>query len=620
MTQPTARDPFWQSATILLAYKRQLGLALVAAMITAGCFGGGLGMVLPTLHLLLGQKQPLNMLIQEKLGGTDQPLVVQHAAAWLAGHVPTEPFEAFLSVMAVVLVFTVVGSIGRYAHELLTLTVVARAVMAWRDRLFGHLIRARMDHVLVSPSSDSVSRLTVDTAVLGSGYQAILGKAIAKILNGIAALLLALWLDWRLTLIALVGTPIILVLLRKFGKKIRRASQRLLQQRSHMIAMLTEALGGIRVVKVHHAEGYERRRFRRINRGVYREEMRMRQVRALSGPVIETLGLFGVMAVASIAAWYIFRQNVAPERFMTVLIALGAATATLKPLANLNNKLQESGAAARRMLDIMAIDIEPAATRSGTPRPALARHRHNIVFDHVGFTYPRQHQQAIADVSLCVEHEQTLAIVGANGSGKTTLLSLVPRLLEPATGRVLVDDVDIATVSLRSLRQQIAVVTQQTILFEGTIAANIAYGRLHETREKITAAAKAAYAHDFIVSLPQGYDTPLGEGGEGLSGGQRQRLCIARAILRGPAILILDEATSQIDADSEAKINQALSRFRHGRTTLIIAHRLSTVINADQIAVMADGRVLDHGTHTQLLARCPAYRTITQSQLQPATS
>ncbi len=612
----TVRDPIWKTAGVLLNYKRQISLAVGIALLTAVCFGGGIGMVLPTMQLLLGQQQPLHGLIEQHLTAPDQPEALQQLGHYLLAYIPTDPYESFVMVMISFAVLTVVGSIGRYLHELLSLTVVARAVMVWRGRLFRRLIHARMDQVMLRSNADHISRVIADAAVLGRGLNAMLGKALAKLLNGAAALAVAVWIDWRLSLIAMVGLPLIAVLLRKFGKKIRRASNRLLQQQGRMIALLNESLGGIRVVKVHHAEGYERRRFARINRKLFTEEMRMRQVRAMSSPIVETLGLFGVMLVATIAAWYIFRQDVTPAHFMTVLAALGAAAASLKPITDLNNQLQEANAAAARILDVIAIPTEPTGRTADQQAPPLGRHSSAVVFDRVSFTYGGQERPAVREVELSVTHGQTIAIVGANGSGKTTLLSLVPRLLDPSDGRVLIDGTDIAAISLRSLRQQIAVVTQQTVLFEGTIAQNIAYGRLYEPIEKIVAAAKAAYAHEFIQSLPKKYQTVLGEGGEGLSGGQRQRLCIARAILRDPAILILDEATSQIDADSEAKINRALNDFRHGRTTFIIAHRLSTVIDADRIVVMDQGQIIDTGTHAQLLDRCDTYRVLAHSQLQ----
>ena len=318
------RNPFWQAGTVVLRYKRQLVLAGTGAIVSAVCFGGGLGMLLPTLQLLLGQKQPLHELISRHLDAPDRPTVVREAGRWLSQHVPTDPFLAFVTVMAVVSCLTVIGSTGRYVHELATLTVVARTAVYWRGRAFARLIQARLEYLLIRGYADFMSRITHDVSTMCRGIASILGGAVAKLLNGAVGVTVALILDWRLTLIALVGAPVIAILMRKFGKRIRRASRQLMGQRGRMIAMLNESLGGIRVVKVHHGEGYERRRFARLNRAVYSQEMKIRQVRAISSPVIESLGLFGVMLVASIAAWYILRQDVAPERFMTVLAALGS--------------------------------------------------------------------------------------------------------------------------------------------------------------------------------------------------------------------------------------------------------------------------------------------------------
>ncbi len=612
------RNPFLKTAGVLFNYKRQLAVAFSGAAVSAVCFGGGITMILPVLQLLLQEKQALQELITNQLAGPDRPLAVQDFGNWLAAQVPTDPFYAFLAVVGIIMALTLISNVGRYIHELLTLTVVARAVMLWRARLFNRLIQAELVQLMVTSQADQISRVLADARLLGRGYHAVLGKALPKILNGIGALGVALWLDWRLSMIALISAPIGTSLLRTFGRKIRRASKRLLRQHGHMQAILHEVLAGLRIVKVHHAEGYERRRFARINRGLYAEEMSLRQVRAIAAPVIETLGLLGVLSVASIAAWYIFRRDIAPERFLTVLIALAGAASSLKPLSTLNNNLREAEAAASRILETVEIPIEPRPADAIEQGQMLPRHAREIVFDNVCFSYPEQSEPALSDVSLRAQFGQTVAIVGPNGCGKTTLLSLLPRLIVTGSGRIEIDGHDIANVRLRTLRAQIAMVTQQTVLFEGTIAQNIAYGRSHTSRADITAAAKAAYADDFVRRLPEGYDTALGENGEGLSGGQGQRLCIARAVLRDPSILILDEATSQVDADSEQKINQALKSLRAGRTTFVIAHRLSTVIDADLIVVMAGGRVVDQGTHNDLLARCETYQTLTRTQMSAA--
>ena len=324
--------------------------------------------------------------------------------------------------------------------------------------------------------------------------------------------------------------------------------------------------------------------------------------------------------VAAIAAHLIFSKDQSPQLFMMALIALGAAANSLKPLATINNQINEGRAAAARLFELLAFAAEPTGPDARHDLPLLARHDRSIVFNDVTFRYTRQPQLTLDHLSLTVEHGQTVAIVGPNGSGKTTLVSLVPRLIEPQAGHVLIDGTDIARVRLSSLRRQISVVTQQTVLFEGTIADNIAYGRRFVSRQKVEAAAKAAFADEFIGQLPDGYDTVLSEQGEGLSGGQRQRIAIARAVLRDPAILILDEATSQIDTESERKINQALRGFRHGRTVFVIAHRLSTIIDADHIVVLDAGRIIDQGSHDQLLTRCRLYQSLTHAQLQTTTT
>ncbi|MHC5008077.1 MAG: ABC transporter ATP-binding protein, partial [Planctomycetota bacterium] len=303
------------------------------------------------------------------------------------------------------------------------------------------------------------------------------------------------------------------------------------------------------------------------------------------------------------------------QQFILALGSLGIAGASFKPLASLINELQAASAPAGRLAEVLDV---PREGSDGLRLKSVPRHRVSIRFEEVTYSYPEADRPAIDNVSLNIAQGERLAVVGPNGSGKTTLVSLLPRLLEPQSGRILIDDIDLATVNLRSVRRQIGVVTQETVLFRGTIAENISFGTggsAATSREQMVDAARRAHADEFIRELPNGYDTDVAEQGASLSGGQRQRLAIARAILRDPAILILDEATSQIDAESEAHINAALAEFCRGRTSLLIAHRLSTVLNADRIVVMDQGRILAQGTHEQLLGSCELYQRLTQTQL-----
>jgi ABC-type multidrug transport system fused ATPase/permease subunit len=350
---------------------------------------------------------------------------------------------------------------------------------------------------------------------------------------------------------------------------------------------------------------------------VFEEEMKARIVRALSSPSIELLVMIGLILMALVAIWYMDNQNLEGTVLVMIVGALGASASSFRTLATLNNTLQTSAAAADRIKEVMELPSEQTARQEHTNPNlySLERHRESVTFEDIVFTYPGCDAPTLKGLGLSVPVGSVCAIVGGNGSGKSTLLGLIPRLYEPDSGRVLIDGRDIKDATLRSLRRQMAVVTQDTVLFDGSIADNIIYGTRHATQEQMIEAARHAHAHEFIEQMPDGYATEIGERGARLSGGQRQRLAIARAILRDPAILILDEATSQIDADSEAKINEALEGFMANRTTFVIAHRLSTVVNADMIVVMNEGEIDSIGKHAELLESSEVYRTLCRTQM-----
>ena len=609
---------FWHLAREMGRYRGMLLLALIAALLDATTAFAGFGLLKGVIQTTFQNKMPLQDAVRDALSDPTVQAWVGDLTG-LARLIPADLFLGFMVALLAVIPLTLFGSSMRFTHAALSYTVGLRSVMRIRQRAYFHMMHVPADLPDEIGAADRLSRLMSDTSRLGRGFGTLMGKAVRDSMMGLVFLGWALITDWQLTGIFLLALPVVGVAMKKFGKKVRKASKGSLQQYAEMTQAAQESMQSPTVVRVHNAEGYERRRFNAINRAVFNQEMNARTARALSSPVIDLIALVGLIAVSLLAGWYVFRQGSAqPQDVFWVLIALGLAGGSVKPLSNLNNDLQDASAAARRVVEILNTPVEPNP-RGAFKDPAfgapLARHHASVVFENVSYRYPGADDLALRGIDLTLPHGCSAAVVGTNGSGKSTLLNFVPRLTNPTEGRVLIDGVDLATVRLRSLRDQISMVTQQAVLFEGTIADNIAYGRRETPRADIEAAARAASAHEFIALLPGGYDTDLGEGGAGLSGGQKQRLCIARAVLRDPAILIMDEATSQIDAESEARIAAAVRQLRAGRTTLTIAHRLSTVVDCDPIVVMSDGRIVDRGTHGALLERCAIYQTLVKNQL-----
>jgi len=608
-------DPFWTYARRMLRYRRMLAGAFACALVSAGGLVAGLVALKPVLTAILDPENGKNLpqLAMELNANTHWPSWVHWRIPepWIHS-LPKGRFDAVIWIIVALGIGTVLGGAANFGHAFLSLTVVQRTVAGIRREAFHRVLRLPLKDVVGQGASDKISRIVNDTGVLEGGFSALLSKAVSQFFRGAAAFTAAFIIEWRLTLAAIVVAPLLYTIIRRLGKRVRRASKSAAQSTSLLLGAATEAMQGLRVVKVHTNERYEAGRFHRINKDVMRQMFRARTAKALASPLVEVSAIVVLGGLSLIAAKAIIDGNLRPESFILAIVSLGAAGEALRPLTSLANDIQQSSGAAGRIRELMSAPAEPG---HDTKLPRLPRHAIGIEFRGVTFTYPGATRPALDRVSLTVRHGQRVAIVGPNGSGKTTLLGLVPRLFDPSEGAVLVDGQDIRGFSVRSVRRQIGVVTQETVLFRGTIRSNIAYGAEDVTPERIGAAARMARADGFIEALPQGYDTPVGEQGLTLSGGQRQRIAIARAVLRDPAILILDEATSMIDADSEGKIGEALDEFARGRTCLVVAHRLSTVVSADQIVVMDQGKIVDVGRHEELLKRCPTYRLIAERQL-----
>jgi subfamily B ATP-binding cassette protein MsbA len=605
-------DSFWYFAKRMLRMRWYLVIGFCFALVSAGGLATGVAAMQPILDTVLepshnGLPELANEYIPKSWVGT----IVQQS--WIDG-LPQGPFVAIVWIMGALGLVTAFGSASKFLHQYLSYTVVFKTISHIRREAFGRVIHLPLKTIITEGPTDAISRIVHDTEALGAGFVVLLSKAVTQILQGIFMLIVAFMVNWHLSIAALLVLPIIAAVIGKLGKRIKRASAKMLTSRADLYRASTEALQGLRVVKVHTTERYETGRFSRINKDVLNQQLRVRTARALAGPLVEAIAVLALGVLVIVAAKLIVDGTLDKEEFMVTLFALGIAGTTVKPISGMINDIQQSGAAAERLGRMMMAEPEPGHDKR---MPKLARHYETIRFDHVSVLYPGATHRAIADVSLTIQYGETVAFVGPNGCGKTTLLSLIPRLFDPNEGRVLVDGIDITRVRVRSLRKQIGVVTQEVVLFKGTIRSNIAYGNPSATDEEIRIAAEQARASAFIEKLPEGLDTMVGEQGLTLSGGQRQRLAIARAILRDPSILILDEATSMVDAHSEKLIGEVLSGFCKDRTSLIVAHRLSTVLGADRIVVIDEGRIVGIGKHDDLMENCEVYHKLATHQLMP---
>lgn len=519
--------------------------------------------------------------------------------------------NAIIFIMLVITILTVIRCIARYYQQYIAEKVVQTGLNHLREDAFVHVINMPIAFFAKERPSDSVSRLIRDTGSMGNGIKIMLGKALQEPLNAIFLLGMAALLDWQLTLIFLCGAPPTLWMVVILGKKMKRASKKSLMAWSQMLAKLQETMAGLKVVKVYNQQKYEQAAFRDINARLLKQLLKISRTDAATAPTLEVLGMLaGAVAIVVGASWVTGNKMDGTE-FLVLLGLLGGAAASARRASDVWNKIQEANAAAERVFGMMDKPLEPQRADAAE----LSTLKTKLEFRDIIFTYPGAEVPALNGINLTVLAGHRVAIVGPNGSGKTTLANLIPRFYDPDKGQILVDGIDIREATLASLRGQIAMVTQNVVTFNDTIAANIGYGKPGATREEIVQAAKRAFAHEFVEPLPNGYDTVIGEQGSGLSGGQLQRIVIARAILKNPAILIFDEATSQVDADSEAKIHRAIEEIMHDRTSIVIAHRFSTIVAADVIVVMNNGRIIAQGQHEELIRSCRLYQSLYETQL-----
>ena len=659
---------FGRVVRVALRYYWTVAASVVCSLVVAALWGANIGFLYPIVEVV-GMKQSLGTWVDESIASAEKTIAEKTAVAkqlearlaeapvdakktiagelrsvtnrreaaeedlrrskwlkpWIDTYLPKDPFRTLAVLVGMLLVATIVKDTFLALSSILVDRVANLATFDLRKQFFRRSLRLDLGSFTESGTSDLLSRFTYDLENLAGGIQTLLGRAIREPLKAVSCLIVAAYVSWQLLILSLVVAPLAGLLIGMLAKTLKRANRKALEEMSSLYAILAESFGGIKVVKAFTMERYERRRFHQTSKKCYKKAMRIAVVDSLVNPVTEVMGITTICLAILFGAYLVItgethlfgiKMSSQPISLSALMLFYGSLAGVSDPARRLSevfSKLQRASAAADRVYQ--ALDREPRVSDPPEPRP-FGRHLRELSFDRVSFRYTSG-QPVLDEINLQIPFGETLAIVGPNGCGKSTLANLIPRFFDPVSGSVRIDGVDLRDVRMHDLRSQIGLVNQETLLFDDTVLNNIRYGCPQATRAQVIEAAKQAHAHKFIEQkLESGYETVVGQSGGRLSGGQRQRIALARAILRDPAILILDEATSQIDLESEQLIHKVLEQFIRHRTTVIITHRLATLALANRVLVMNSGRIADLGTHDQLLSRCDLYRRLHQMQFK----
>ncbi len=514
--------------------------------------------------------------------------------------------------IAAAIVFIIRG-VFQFGQDSLMAKASLQAVTDLRIDLFAHLQSLDLCYFDEKKSGDLAYKLTQDVDRLTDVVRKFFNQFVPSVLTVIALLAYLLYLNWVLTCLTLLVAPLITLALGWFGSKLQNFSRQGQDLSSDLAGLLTEIFAGIRVIRGFASEDYEIRRFKRLSEENQVARFQAEYIKAIQYPVVGILQVSGILAVVGFGTYQIGQGNLTGGQFLSFLTGIALLMDPISLTTSNFNELKQAESSADRLFELL--DVKPVLVErsNAITLPALEG---KVDFENVFFGY-KAGQPVLKGVSFTVHPGEVVALVGPSGSGKSSLVGMVPRFYDPQAGKVLVDGNDVRDVTFESLRRQIGIVPQETILFSGTVAENIAYGHDSFDMKEVEQAARIANAHDFILALPRGYQTMLGERGTNLSGGQRQRIAIARAVLLDPRILILDEATSALDTESEALVQEALNRLMNGRTVLVVAHRLSTIRQADRILVIERGHIIEAGNHQDLMAiRSGLYRQLYERQMQ----
>jgi subfamily B ATP-binding cassette protein MsbA len=595
----------------LLSYSRPYSAHLLAAVLLMAYVGLAQGM----LALLI--KPIFDRVLQPE--NSSQPILLLNLpgggpSLYLDDLVPAALSGSWYMVAFAVLMVFLTKGICDYAGNYLVNYVGFSAITDLRQRVFDKVLRQSARFFEQHNTSSMMSAIMLDLEKIQVATSHILADLLRQGFTATALLFVILQHDWRLAVVSLTVLPFVLIPTARIGRRIRRSTRRAQDAAAGVNQVLQETLSGYQVVKSFTMEDTESERFRQAAQSLKKGNLRYVAQQALASPIIEIFGAITIVTLLGYARLRILDQSMSAGEFTSFVIALLMLYEPVKRLTGIHNIFQQALGASQKVFEYLEA---PEDITDAPNAKVLQKFEKGIRFEQVRFAYgSARDQEVLRGLDFEVKAGEVVAIVGPSGAGKSTLVSLLPRFHDPSSGRVLIDGEDIRTLTLRSLRSQIAMVAQDTVLFDDTVLHNIRYGRTEATREEVEEAARNAFADEFIRALPNGYDTVVGERGTKLSGGQRQRLSIARALLKDPPILILDEATSHLDTQSEMLVQQALANLMQNRTVIVIAHRLATVRRADRILVLEAGQIREQGRHEELLERGGLYRTLYDMQFQ----
>ncbi len=586
---------------------KHLAASVFFTILSAVLDGASIYLSIPLLDTLFQQKgasSSANSTLQNELqskGGENVTNFLNDITQSLQSFIFTGDITDILLKICTLILLAFLGKNLFHYLQAYSLAYVEQGIIRdLRNDAYLHLHKLPMSFFKNEKTGNLISRITNDVNMVQSSVSAVFLNLIREPLKIVVFLGIAVSISWELTLFSLVVLPFSLIIISYIGLILRKQSVLLQEKMADITNNLHETITGVKIVKAFGMEEYENKKFFSETSKFFKLVLKITRIRNVSSPVTEFLSVIvGVVIIYYGAQLVLIDRTITAAQFLGFLFAIFQLMPPVKELSTVNNRIQESSAAADRIFEIL--DTEPMIKNIVNP-VAIDGFKNEIVFENVSFLYEDSSETVLDGINIRVKKGNIIAIVGSSGAGKTTLVDLLPRFYDPTSGRILIDNIDIKNVRLEDLRKMMGIVTQETVLFNETVRSNIAYGLNDYPEDKIIDAAKAANAHNFIMELPFGYDTIIGEKGTKLSGGQRQRLSIARALLKNPPIMIFDEATSALDNESEVLVQEAIERLMHDRTVFVIAHRLSTIRNADRIIVLDRGKIVQDGKHEDLIA------------------